>query len=372
MQDPDKKLIYFSKAERRAIIIMTLFILFFRVLQVFEIRSRTKIDHNYDSFISMIDSLDKLTTHPNMEEPVFIKVDVKRIDVNRVTAEYLENLGLDRKIADRWVKFRSSMGGFKSTDDIAKVYGMPTDWLDHFEEAFVFERQEKKSTAVKAGMEPKSQGQLLYFDPNTVSASQLEELGFSTRTREALLKFREKGGSFRSLDDLTFLYGMTPEFLEKIREYVQIERPPKAEVVKQPPAKKPTVVYVDINESTTEDWQKLQGVGPYYSKRILNFRKHLGGFVSIDQVADTYGLPDSVFSKIKPYLKMEKMHNKININKISKSALTDHPYFSRKQASVLINYRDEHGQFTSTEDLYNVKIFDSLFLARVEPYLAFQ
>ena len=372
MKDPDKKLIYFSKAERRAIIIMTLFILFFRVLQILEIRSRTKIDHNYDSFISVIDSLEKLNAHPNMEESVVIKVDVERIEVNKVTAEYLESLGLDRKIADRWVKFRGSMGGFNSTDDIAKIYGMPTEWLDHFERAFVFERQEKKHAAFTEGVETRSQVQLFYFDPNTVSASQLAILGFSPRTREALIKFKEKGGFFRSPDDLAFLYGMTPEFLEKISGYVQIERSPEKELVIQSPAKEPTIIYVDINESTAEDWQKLKGVGPYYSRRILNFRNHLGGFVSVDQVSDTYGLPDSVFSKIKPYLKMEKAHDRININKVSKSELTDHPYFSRKQASVLINYRDEHGQFNSTEDLYNVKIFDSLFLARVEPYLAFQ
>lgn len=372
MKDSDKKLIYFSKSERRAIIIMILLILIFRLLQIFEIWSRTKIDHNYDPFFSLIDSLENLNTHQNAKGLEVIKLDINRIDVNKVTAEYLVRAGLDKHIAERWVKFRDGMGGFKSTDDIQKIYGMPKDWLYHFKETFVFEITKEKSARSFRSVERRPAVQLFHFDPNTVSSQQLKLLGFSTRTRQALLKYREKGGFFRSVDDLEFLHGMTPEFLEKISEYVQLEKIPEKEVGKTVLSKMPSVVHVDINESTAEHWQTLKGIGPYYSKRILNFRNHLGGFVSVDQVADTYGLPDSVFSKIKPYLKMDKTHDRININKVSKSELTDHPYFSRKQASVLINYRDEHGQFNSTGDLYNVKIFDSLFLARVEPYLAFQ
>ena len=47
----------------------------------------------------------------------------------------------------------------------------------------------------------------------------------------------------------------------------------------------------DFFASTVEDWQKLRGVGPSFSKRIVKFRDRLGGFYSIEQVGETYGLP---------------------------------------------------------------------------------
>ncbi len=372
MQDGHQKLIYFSKSERRAIIIMTLFILIFRILQVFDLRSRSMIEHDYESFIAVIDSLEKVKVGIRDSEARDMMPHVRQIDVNRVTAIYLESLGLKRNVAERWVKFRESIGGFETIDDIAKIYGIPKEWLHHFEGAFVFGINRKKDLSPAKKMAIKPEAHLFSFDPNTVTASQLEILGFTPRTQEALLKFREKGGFFRSVSDLEFLYGMTPEFLKQISEYIIIAVSSEEEVTKDIPPTALIETSIDINESAAEDWQGLKGIGPYYSKRILNFRKHLGGFISVDQVADTYGLPDSVFHKIRPYLKMEKSHDKININKISKSELMEHPYFSHKQASVLINYRDEHGHFHSTSDLYDVKIFDSLFLARVEPYLTFQ
>ncbi|NJL77073.1 MAG: helix-hairpin-helix domain-containing protein, partial [Saprospiraceae bacterium] len=38
-----------------------------------------------------------------------------------------------------------------------------------------------------------------------------------------------------------------------------------------------------------------------YANRIVKFREALGGFASVEQVAETYQLPDSTFQKIKPF-----------------------------------------------------------------------
>ena len=60
---------------------------------------------------------------------------------------------------------------------------------------------------------------------------------------------------------------------------------------------------VNINTADTSAFIALPGIGNKLALRIVNFRDKLGGFYSIDQIGETYGLPDSVFRKIKPILK---------------------------------------------------------------------
>ena len=72
-----------------------------------------------------------------------------------------------------------------------------------------------------------------------------------------------------------------------------------------------------------------------------------GGFISIDQVSEIYGLPDSIFQKIKPHLQFEsKEIRKINLNTVEPEDLAKHPYFSKKQAFRITDYRKQHGDFS--------------------------
>ena len=58
----------------------------------------------------------------------------------------------------------------------------------------------------------------------------------------------------------------------------------------------------NINTATAEDWKAFPGIGDVIANRIVKFRTSMGGFKSVDQVGKTYGLSDSVFQLIKPYL----------------------------------------------------------------------
>ena len=47
---------------------------------------------------------------------------------------------------------------------------------------------------------------------------------------------------------------------------------------------------LDVNKATALDFQKVYGIGPVYSKRIVKFRAIFGGFVHMDQLQQVYGL----------------------------------------------------------------------------------
>ena len=189
--------------------------------------------------------------------------------------------------------------------------------------------------------------ELFKFDPNKVAKDELVRLGLSARTAQTLLNFRSKGGQFFKKEDLKKVYGLRSEDYERLKDWIVLEKKsqtyaakeevtkPTAVAVSEEVMEAPKPVYkkkeyvpvsIDINKATAEEWQQLRGIGPGYSKRIVKFRDYLGGFTSSAQVAQTYGLPDSTFQMIKPYLIESPVLKKIAVNKYNLDELKKHPY----------------------------------------------
>ena len=199
---------------------------------------------------------------------------------------------------------------------------------------------------------------LFAFNPNTASKVELQQLGIPTRVSHTIDNYRKKGGKFFRKEDLKKIYGLKETLYQKLVPYIQL-----------PDNKTP--LQIDINKATIAEWQQLRGIGPSLSGRIVKFRDKLGGFTSIEQVAQTYGLPDSTFQKIKPKLKASPIQKTIQINSWSKEELQQHPYINWKQAQILINYRKHHGKFADQEAILQSKAFNEAELKKLLPYLNF-
>ena len=58
---------------------------------------------------------------------------------------------------------------------------------------------------------------------------------------------------------------------------------------------------MDVNSADTTALIDLPGIGSKLALRIINFREKLGGFYAIEQLKETYGLPDPAFFPILKY-----------------------------------------------------------------------
>jgi DNA uptake protein ComE-like DNA-binding protein len=135
--------------------------------------------------------------------------------------------------------------------------------------------------------------------------------------------------------------------------------------------KKNSILPVDINIADTTAFIALPGIGSKLSKRILGFREKLGGFYSIDQISETYNLPDSTFQKIKPYLVLNsKAIKKININSATLDQMKAHPYINYSIANSIITYRQQHGNYTDILELKKLMLVSDEFYSRASPYLS--
>lgn len=216
---------------------------------------------------------------------------------------------------------------------------------------------------------------VFYFDPNTLSESGWKKLGVKDKTVQTIMRYISKGGRFRKPADIEKIWGIPEKLATRLIPYVQIadEKKMNREFNNsgyQPAKRKMTPVNVDINESDTSAWMALPGIGPKLSQRIVQFRNRLGGFYSISQVAETYGLADSVFQKIKPMLTLKAIEVKqININVATKEELKEHPYIRYNLANLIVQYRSQHGPFSSVKDLLNIMAIDQAVLDKLSAYL---
>lgn len=218
---------------------------------------------------------------------------------------------------------------------------------------------------------------LFAFDPNTLDEQGWFKLGLRDRTIKTILNYVSKGGRFRKPEDLERIYGLFPDEYERLRPYIRIattESPaaaakwPENQAASKPAGyKHPSV---EINTADTSAWIALPGIGSKLAQRIVLFREKLGGFYSIKQVAETFGLADSVFLKIEPLLKLENTAvRKININTATAEELKAHPYLKWGLINALIAFRKEHGTFRKKEELKQVMAVTEEVYLKISPYL---
>lgn len=208
------------------------------------------------------------------------------------------------------------------------------------------------------------------FDPNTLPKDSLLLLGIPEKVVNILDNYRQKGGKFFKKEDLMKVYGFRQADFERLSPFIHLENENRKNQYKYSTKKYDYPVILDINAAAEEDWKRLKGIGPYYSRKIVAYRDHLGGFSSINQVAEVFGFPDSVFQKIKDHLKLEQpVFRKIRLDTTDLQNLENHPYISRRQAKGLAAFINNHGPIKDPKILRETGLFSEEDVNRLVPYL---
>jgi competence ComEA-like helix-hairpin-helix protein len=217
--------------------------------------------------------------------------------------------------------------------------------------------------------------ELFYFDPNTASVDEWKRLGLRSKTISTIQNYLSKGGKFYKAEDIGKIWGLHKDEVDRLIPYVQIKssktayKPEEKQTEKK--EYKKTITIIDINTADTTALIALPGIGSKLSQRIINFRDKLGGFYKIEQVAETFGLPDSTFQKIKTFLKLSPSGFKqININTASIDEMKLHPYIRYAISNAIIQYRIQHGNFSSVDDVKKIMTVTEDMFNKMAPYLS--
>ena len=222
--------------------------------------------------------------------------------------------------------------------------------------------------ALKFSKEEKD-NKLYPFNPNYISNYKGYMLGMTTDEIDRLHAFRKNGKfvntawefkAVTKVSDSTFKriapYFKFPQFDDKNSKSESLHNNREAGfAVKDTELK----TRIDINNAVEEDLVKVYGIGPYYAKAILRKRSQLGGYVSMEQMADFEDLSTETIAGLKKRFEIKVIPkvSKININEASLSQLSYFPYFNRNIAKSILTMRSMEGKISGIEELLEINGF---------------
>ncbi len=211
------------------------------------------------------------------------------------------------------------------------------------------------------------------FDPNTADSIELLQLGMKPWMARNMLRYRAKGGVWRSKESLRKVYGMTDELYAQIEPYIVIILPEDT-ISKRPEyiaqIKKDTIL--GLNSCDTTNLKYLRGIGSGYARLIVRYRQELGGYAYVEQLREIREIPEVTLDSIIPHFFVEQDSIRmIDVNKATVERMSRHPYLSFTQARAIYELRRSRFRLQSIEELFGTECLTDTDIVRLTPYLRF-
>lgn len=229
--------------------------------------------------------------------------------------------------------------------------------------------------------------ELFTFNPNTADSATFVKLGLRPYVARNILRYREKGGNFKTAEAFSKVYGITPEKFEELKPFIQIpveekipelaEKEQVVEATEDPrtfTAQQKSDEIIDLNSADTTMLKQVRGIGSVFARRIVSYRNVLGGYSSVEQLKEVWGMTNETYEKINPFLSIDDSQiMKIDVNKASIEKLRKHPYIkSFQRAKAIYEYRRKKEKLNNINQLKHLEEFTSEDWQKLEPYLSFE
>lgn len=260
-----------------------------------------------------------------------------------------------------------------STEEAALTQ-LETDKQDHRQ------RQQPRSHAYYQTEERKAE--LFPFDPNTADSTQLLRLGLQPWQVRNIYKYRAAGGVYRQPRDFARLYGLTLKQFRRLEPYIRIKEedmPAERYFYKyEPIEERDTMKYpiklqaeerIVLNRADTAQLRKVPGIGPYFARKIVEYRERLGGYYRVQQLLEIEDFPETAVDFF--IIPDDTQLRKLNINRLSLNELKRHPYLNFYQARAIVDYRRLHGTIQSLDQLSLLRDFPREAIERLTPYVEY-
>ncbi len=218
------------------------------------------------------------------------KIKPFNFDPNKLPEEAWEALGLTEKQIKSIKKYEAKGGTFRSKKDVKKMYAISEAEYELLEPYIKiksrFKAREEKNLGKKNWSPNYS-----YIEINKADSSQLvSHLKLAPWLAVRVIKYRNLLGGFYQKQQLTEVYGFDSIALVKRKKVIRVDE---------------TLIHkLDLNNSTFKQLVRHPYISYELTKYIVNTRKSKGNYNSIEQLKETPLVSESIFFKLKPYLKV--------------------------------------------------------------------
>ncbi len=315
------------------------------------------------------------TRKNNRTDSLYLKPIVPfQFDPNTATFEEFVALGLSKSTAASIIKYRKRGKIFSIPEEFAACYGVTDSAYQTLKpyisiapeyEVTPFERKTDKSGRTGRFTDAKRDTAIHYkpFRIDTVTVAYLRTIGFSHRRATAFIRYRDMRGGLRNIEEIGECYVIPAAECDTLARYIIF---PEGTATATPDRK------IELNGADSATLRSIYGIGAKSVVAIMEYRRKLGGFVCVEQLAEVKSVTESNFEKILQQIYCDSCNiSKIDINFARSQRLAAHPYISDRALRKLLKTRQLKGGWSTIEEMIDDKIFTHDEAERLRPYLRF-
>lgn len=245
--------------------------------------------------------------------------------------------------------------------------------LDQELAAFLQQEASLMAVANSAPKDAAVANELFPFNINSIDSVGMAKLGLSKRSISGLLRFRSKGGKVRDEAAFDKLFSLTETEKDRLRPWLRFDQEAAgATSTNKPDFNKTAATWqaVSLNQADSLALLEVPGIGPAFAGRIVRYRERLGGFTSIYQLKEVYGIDSARYEALAPLFHLPTITvQPLYVNQAEELQLAAHPYIGKVLARRVVAYRQQHGPFKKPEDMLRIHGLDSLRFQKLLPYV---
>lgn len=292
-------------------------------------------------------------------------------DPNTVDYRTLRRLGFTKQDAAGILRYRAAGKVFRIPEDFAACYQVSDSMYDRLESCIrigpEYRFRPRTDTAVRRERQPFARRErivvpLTAFRIDTMSARFLRAIGFTKRQAEAIADYNTLIGGFRDEEELRDYPIIGDSAGRRLAEYAIFpER-----------RRRPLHEPVELNTADSATLRSISGIGEKTVTAILDYRRRLGGFHCVEQLAEIPGVTERNYERIVKQISVDSCGiSKIDINFASPKALAEHPYIPPRMLRKILKQRQLKGGWSTLQELIEANITTREEAARLRPYLRF-
>lgn len=354
----------FSTREKKGLVLLFM-ILFALITTNFFIAGQKKQQSiDFSEFEKEIDRFSEVKT----EEEIYIEL--FEFDPNTASKEELEKLGLRDNVVNNIINYRNSGGRFFNKHSLSRIYGLCEDEFNRIKEYVVIENQISGEETKRETRETQVAIEKFNFNPNTASEQDLLKLGLTSRQTNNLIRYRNNGGRFYDPEDIMKIYGINENDFVELKDFIVLESH-ETSLQETELTNEIQQVLIKINSADQYELQKISGIGPVFSERIINYRERLGGFYEKNQLIEVWGIDEELINNISNQIKIDLNNiKKVNINEVEYRDLIRHPYLDRKTTTSIMEYKRFAGRINNIEELWQQRVIERDIYDKIKWYIA--
>ena len=181
-----------------------------------------------------------------------------------------------------------------------------------------------------------------------IIASTISFMSFSEKSAPSPIEHSILGDSIRKSKD----YVGPPSYMQSEKR----EKYPKGTII-------------DINTADSISLTKIPGIGESFAHRIISLRKKLGGFYTIEQLQEVYGMDEDKYLSIKRWFAIKTKQKTYYIDELVADELPEIIYLSYKQKRAMNKILYRKGKINSWKELMRLEEFSYDDSVRLSHYI---